>query len=140
MKRAAIVILAVTLLTTAGICYAGDFVVIVNKGNPINAISKHDLKQVALGKKSEWKDGSKIYFVMREGQGVHEQFVKEILNKNTSQYANYWKMAIFTGTGTPPKTVKSDEEMKNIVAGRKDAIGYISPSAVDTTVKKIGVE
>lgn len=140
MKRVAIVILALTMITIVGICYAGDFVVIVNKGNPINVINKQDLKQVALGKKSEWKDGSKIFFVMREGQGVHEQFVKEILHKNTSQYANYWKMALFTGTGTPPKTVKSDEEVKNIVAGRKDAIGYISPSAFDSTVKKLGVE
>jgi ABC-type phosphate transport system substrate-binding protein len=140
MKRAAIVVLAFTLISIVGICFAADFVVVVNKGNPINVISKYDLKQVALGKKSEWKDGSKIFFVMREGQGVHENFVKEILNKNTAQYANYWKMAIFTGTGTPPKTVKSDEEVKNIVAGRRDAIGYISPSAVDSTVKKIGVE
>lgn len=139
MKRVAIVSLAFSLITAAGICFADDFAIIVNKSNPINVISRQDLKQVALGKKSEWQDGKKIYFVIQEG-GVHDRFVKDILHKNSSQYANYWKMAIFTGTGTPPKSLRNDDEVKNIVAGRRDAIGYISTSAVDSTVKRIGVE
>lgn len=139
MKRAAIWSLALPFILAAA-AYADDFVVIVNKVNPVGVISKQDLKQVALGKKSEWKDGTKIYFVMQEGRGVHETFVQEILHKNSAQYANYWKMAIFTGTGTPPKVLKSDEEVKSIVAGRKDAIGYISSSSLDSSVKRLNVQ
>ena len=75
MKRVAIVILALSMITIVGICYAGDFVVIVNKGNPINAISKQDLKQVALGKKSEWKDGSKIFRTYNPNKGSHRSCV-----------------------------------------------------------------
>lgn len=139
MKRSAIwsIVLLFIMISAA---HAGDFAVIVHKSNPISGISRQDLKKVALGKKSVWADGKTIYFITQEGVGVHTSFVSEILNKSTSQYTNYWKMAIFTGTGTPPKNLKNDEEVKQAVAGTKNAIGYISSSALDAGVKRISVQ
>ena len=47
---------------------------------------------------------------------------------------------LFTGTGLPPKVFADDAEIKNAVAAQPGAIGYISASALDGSVKKLDIK
>ena len=47
---------------------------------------------------------------------------------------------IFTGKGQPPKEVPNTAEVKKLVSGNPNTIGYIEKSAVDSSVKVVWSE
>ncbi len=126
-----------TLLCSQGM--AAEFVLVVNNDNPVAGISRQDAKNIFLGKKSTWPDGRSIVFFIQENDALTDAFVRDTVNKSAQQFSTYWKKALFTGTGTPPQVLDGDSAMKSVIAGNRDAIGYITPSQVDATVKPIDI-
>lgn len=137
MKIQALVFTLLLVLHLNAAANAADVVLIVNKTNASTRIPEHEANNIFLGKKTTWSNGKKIVLVTQQNQQVHDSFAKQVLNKTAQQYALFWKKALFTGAGIPPKTVDNDAEVKAFVAGNKDAIGYISALALDGTVKKV---
>lgn len=133
-----VLVLAILLVSTAAL--AADYVVIVNKSNPATVASQGDVKNYYLGKKTSWSDGSPIIVFTQDSSDVHVGFMKQMVRKSPQQYATYWKKSLFTGTGLPPKDFASDDDMKQAVAAQPGAIGYISASALDDSVKKLDIK
>lgn len=119
---------------------AADFILIVNQANPASSISHGDAKNIFLGKKSTWSDGSKIKPVLQDKSAVHKSFIKATTGKSTKQFANFWKKATFTGTGVSPKSLPGDAEVVAFVAANAGAIGYVSATTTVDSVKKLGVQ
>ncbi len=138
MKKIILLTIAIALLST--LIFAEDFAVIVNKGNAVSSISKADLENLFLGKKTSFDGGAKANLAILKEGPAHEAFLKEIMKKNSLQFSTYWKKAVFTGTGTPPAEFASDEKIKAFVASTPGAIGYVSAGEVDGTVKKITIK
>ena len=134
-----IITMVMALLTMQG-AFAADFTVIVNAQNGVSQISKDDLKSIYLGKKSSWPNGGKIEAVMLHEGKAHEAFSNDIVAKSPAQLATFWKSALFTGTGTPPKTVSSDAEVVQAVSSTPGAVGYISAGAATGSAKAVKVE
>lgn len=136
MKKIIITILfCLTLLSL----FAGDFVVVVSKSNPIGSISATDLQNIYSGKKTTWNDGKNIAPVFNNG-GVKDDFLKEVLKKTLPQYQTFWKKAVFTGTGNPPKEVDGDAAVKTFLGNNSLGIGFISEGSLDGSVKKIEIK
>lgn len=125
----------VTLMPT-GTAIA-DFAVIVNKDNPVVSMGKSDVKNIFLGKKTFWPDGSGIDVYLQRAGKAHRSFVLEILRKSPQQLSMYWKQALFSGTGIPPNQLQDDQSVIKAVADNAGAIGYIAPEHIDTTVKAL---
>jgi ABC-type phosphate transport system substrate-binding protein len=106
---------------------AADFIVVVHAENALFSMTEQDIKQIFLGKKTQ------------EDTHAHAGFTQEILGKTPQQFMIYWKKMLFTGKGLLPRSVKTDAEVKAFVASNPDAIGYISPAALDNSVKKLEV-
>ncbi len=62
------------------------------------------------------------------------------MSKSAQQFSNFWKKALFTGTGRPPVKVMNDTEMKQKLASDPRGIGYISTAAVDDSVKVVKIK
>jgi ABC-type phosphate transport system substrate-binding protein len=131
---------ALLLVMLAMVAGAADFVVIVNNANSTSEISSSELKNIYLGKKTSWGNGTKVDVAVLEGGKVHEAFCSGITSKSASQFANFWKTALFTGTGVPPKSARSDAEMIDFVRKNPGAIGYISASSTPSGVKVVSVQ
>lgn len=58
-----------------------------------------------------------------------------IIGKSASQLKSYWSKLVFTGKGTPPQEVSSEDEIKKLVASNPNMIGYIDAANVDSSVK-----
>jgi len=119
---------------------AGDYVVIVNKSNPTGSISSADLQNIYSGKKSSWADGKDISASFNNNSSARDAFLKEGIKKTLPQYQTFWKKAVFTGTGTPPKEHDSDSAVKNYVSSNSHAIGFISSTSLDSSVKKLDIK
>ncbi len=117
---------------------AADFVVVANKDNPVESMKRSDVKKIFLGKKTFWrKTGRSIEVLLQSGGDAHRSFVFEILNKSPLQLSMYWKQALFSGTGIPPKKYHDCQSIKEAVAANPWAIGYIDARQLDETIKKI---
>lgn len=104
----------------------GDIQVIVNPDVVAGNLSISSLRNIFLGKKSYWENGSKIVpVVLKEGK-THQVFLGKYIHKTPHQFASYWRRMIFTGKGSPPQIVNSEKELLEFVQETFGAIGYIS--------------
>ncbi|WP_019675676.1 hypothetical protein [Arsukibacterium perlucidum] len=111
--------------------------VVVNPANA-NPVSADDLNRLFLGRATSFADGSKATPLnMAEGQAARDQFDNKVLNRSSAQLKAYWSKLVFTGKGTPPKELADDAAVKAAVAADTMAIGYISSSSVDGSVKVV---
>ena len=132
-------ILVFALLSVSGVALAADYVLITDNSNPVTTLSAKDVKNIYLGKKSVWSDGSHITVFTQTVSSVNSAFMKEMARKTPQQYSTYWKKSLFTGTGLPPKDYSSDDATKAAVAAKPGSIGYIQASSLDDTVKKLEI-
>jgi len=74
--------------------------------------------------------------VVYQGEGpTRTDFETKVLGKSGAELTEYWSKLIFTGKANPPIEGGGDDGVKAIVGRTQGAIGYISDSAVDKTVK-----
>ena len=72
-----------------------------------------------------WPDGSPIkVFVLHDESPLHKQFAKTNLHVFPYKLRRIWDRNIYSGTGTAPITVDSEEEMMEAIATHAGAIGY----------------
>jgi len=138
MKKT-IVLIAMFLVLTTGAAFAADYALVVNPGNSESAISKSVAKDVFLGRKTTWSNGSRVTIYVQSGSTVHSAVIKTVTGKNAGQFDLFWKKALFTGQGIPPTNLFGDAAVKQAVAGNPGAVGYISASSVDSSVKVINI-
>ncbi len=141
-KSMFLMIFAVVLLFNFTNCklFAEDVVVIVHKDSSINEVSSGDLKKAFLGKKKKIASDEKLTVTTLKSGEAHESFLKSYVKKSPSQFSTFWKQAIFTGQGLPPKSFDSEEDLVKFVSENKGAIGYIKVSTPHDSVKVVTIK
>jgi len=114
-----------------------DVAVIVNPGSGISAANAGDVKALFLGKSKSVGGKHVVAVGQKEGNGARATFNDKVLGKSGSQLKAYWTKLIFSGKGSPPKSLADDAAVKAHVAANAGAIGYIDSSKVDGTVTVI---
>ncbi len=116
--------------------YADDVVIIVHPSNALTEISVNDVKKIYLGKKKFFPGGEKVIpGDQLKGTQSRKFFYGGIIGKSEAKLKSYWSRLIFTGKGTPPKTIGFDRVVKEWVASQPKAMGYIMRSEADNSVK-----
>lgn len=118
-------IISALLFFCVALANAGDVVV----ANGQSSVSASDLKQMFLGKKKSWPNGDKVVLVVLKGGATHDSFMSNRVGKSPSQFLSFWKKLVFTGKGVMPKQASSEEELLQMVASTKGAVGYVSDGA-----------
>ncbi len=116
-----------------------DCLLIGNSSITEISVPKGDVKRIYLGKMKKWANGSEIHAVTLRSGLVHETFVKKYVNRSPSSFSSFWKRAIVSGTGIPPKSFKTEDEVVKYIAETKGAVGYISPDTIHDGVKVINI-
>lgn len=113
-------------------------VVIVNANNT-SATDMETVQRTYLGKLKAIADGSRaLALTYEQVDATRESFNSSVLGKSESQYSAFWSKLVFTGRGTPPESVASQEEMVKLVGTNPNTIGFVDESLVNDTVKVIG--
>jgi TonB family protein len=127
-----------TILLSAN-ALAGNVRIIANPSVKTEAISASEIKSVFLEERNSLRDGTHVEPVFSKGGPAHEAFLKEYLGKNHDALQNYYRSLVFTGKGSMPKVLHSDEEVVAYVAKTRGAIGYVSSTAAVEGVKTLAV-
>lgn len=114
-------------------------VVVVNLAtNPSGFLSQSAISAIFGMRLRKWEDGSQIkVFVFPDENPLHIAFSKQILHAFPYQLRSAWDRLVFSGTGEEPVDVKTEQQMKKMISSTPGAIGYLSRSMVDETIKII---
>ncbi len=98
----------------------------VNKSVPIQDYSVADIRAMFTMKKRTWPNGRTIQvYTLSDSHPLHKKFVKNILQLFPHQLRRIWDRMTYSGTGTTPVEVGSEQEMLDKLAKTPDAIGYL---------------
>jgi len=117
---------------------AADIKVIANSSVTIDTISAHELKNVFLGGKSSL-GGAHVEPVLEKGGLTHQAFLKKFIGRSDDELQKYYLALVFTGRGSMPKALASDEEVVAYVAKTRGAIGYVSAGTDAPGVKVLTI-
>ncbi len=137
IKASGFVVIALLLLCRF---VHADILLIANSSVKETSITKGDVKRAFLGKKKRWTDKQKIKAVTLKGGAIHKEFVKNYVNKTPSSFSSFWKRAIVTGTGIPPKSFDAELDIVKYIEDTKGGVGYISPDTPHDGVKVLAIE
>lgn len=100
---------------------AAEDTLIVHAGVAAASLSEDQAKDLFLGKKSTWDDGSKVVIVVAKGG----ESLMKFLGRSPQQFQTSWKKLVFTGKGAMPEQVENDEAVAALVAKTPGAIGWV---------------
>ena len=113
---------------------------IVNAQNPVRAISKKQLKDLYMLRRSSWDDGEVAVIVALPDQhATHKEFAKSVLGVFPYKLRRVWDKAIFAGLSRAPIIVKTEQELISVVAKTRGAIGYTNSEIKDETVHTLQI-
>ncbi len=113
-----------------------DIALIVHPSNAAT-VTDSDIKALFLGKQRSFSDGKQaIPLVVVESEASRSEFNTKVLSKTDAQLKAYWSKLTFTGKGTPPREVSSDE-MIQLVSDNPATIGFVDASKVTAAVKVV---
>jgi ABC-type phosphate transport system substrate-binding protein len=120
-----------------GINAFAEVAVVVHPSNA-STLNAEEISKLYLGRSKSFPDGkAAIPLALGDSSGATAIFNEKVLNKTGSQIKAYWSKLVFTGKGTPPKELATDQEVIDLVSQNPSVIGYVDKSAVNASVKVV---
>lgn len=136
MRRA----LLVVVLMTMSVCWAEsvqiDLVVIVNANNPINALTREQVVDIYMGRRTHFPNGQAALPIdLSPDSPLRVAFYQILVGRTVAQVNAYWARLLFTGRATPPRVLPTPEAVRDVVRANPNAIAYLNRQMVDDQVK-----
>ena len=139
MKAFQVLIIAGLQIVSLARVAGSEVKVIANSSVTTDFISMAELRRIYLLQTRKLKDGSVVEPVLQKRGSLHDAFSRQFLDRDSEEIRTYYHGVVFTGKGSMPREVNSDEEMVSYVAHTRGAIGYVSGSANTDGVKVLAV-
>lgn len=135
MRSFGIGVIGLALTLGAG-AIAADVVAVVSSRSPVTALSAIQVADIFLGKANRFPDGTQAVPIdLAEGSAERNAFYAKLTGKSAAQMKAHWSKIIFTGRGQPPRQMANSMEVKKLIAGNPNAIGYIEQGLLDPSVR-----
>lgn len=129
------------ILFSAAICIHSAYAqvaVIVGAKSDVPTLTTEQVASIYLGRTDKFPNGNTALLLDQSpGSSIRNNFYEKVTGKSEAQVKAAWARLVFSGKGTPPKEVSNSAEVKKMVGGNPNMIGYIEKSAVDSSVKVI---
>lgn len=120
------------------VAWGSELALIVNPANATTEITKTELVAIYMGKMTNFaKSGSIKPVDYPDATDIKKDFYVNFLDKQIEKMKRYWVKRIFSGHGSPPKTLEKPSEVLDFVAKNEGGIGYIPKEMVDDRVKEL---
>lgn len=136
-----LILLIFGLLLPASQVDPPPFVVVVNRSNKMDTLSRSKLSLIYTRKVSRWPWGAETRPVdLAADSPLRKAFVRVVLRTSSDQLKLYWIDQKVNSNTDPPLEISDPEEVRSYVAANVGAVGYLPPESVDTSVKVLKVE
>ena len=119
-----------------------NLAIIVNQANPVNNLSREELRKIFLGERSHWPNGHRITLVMMEpGRPERAAMLRDLYHMTESEFSRHFLHGLFTGqVFVSPKTLNTPVGVCKFVFNVPGAIGYVRASDVNDSVRVIRID
>lgn len=111
---------------------AADLVVIANRDSGVEHLSRDAVVNIFMGRYQKLPSG--VTALPVDLAGDKAVFYKSLLDKDLPEVQSYWARLVFSGQGSPPRQMDNTEEVIDVVANNKGAVGYVERSRLDDRV------
>lgn len=134
MRHLAIALMA-WLLVAGSADAAGSLVVIVNADSGVDKLTREEAVNIFMGRFKKLSSG--IAALPVDDARAKAAFYRALVGKELPEIQSYWARLVFSGQGSPPRQMDSAEDVIDIIANNKGAIGYVDKSKVSRRVKVV---
>lgn len=118
------------VLLAMSICLVGvaraELIVIVNADNPIETLTREQVMDLYMGRRSHFPDGRHALPLDLDADSpLRKAYYQALVGKTVAQVNAYWARLLFTGRATPPRVLPSPEAVLEVVRANKDAMAYL---------------
>jgi ABC-type phosphate transport system substrate-binding protein len=114
--------------------------VIANTSIDRNELKLREVRASFTMKKRLWSNGEPVkVFVLPDNNATHQAFCKSILGVFPRQLNAIWHRLVYSGTGTAPTILETEEEMILQIAQTPGAIGYLMRETNNENIKTISI-
>ncbi len=119
-----------------------DLAIIVHRSNPVDELSRGELRRMFLLETQTWPRGRKITVVLREkGQPERAEALQLICDLTDAEYERHVLLQTFRGNvGWGPRSILSADAMRRFVFNVAGAIGYVSADETDDSIKVLRID
>lgn len=118
-----------------------DLAVVVNKDNPVDNVTKAQLRKMILGEQGQWSNGKKVAVLLRSSGPEREAVLKSICSMSSLEFEQYLVHASFNGeAGGAPKSLASGVAIRLLIVSVPGAIGFLHMSDVNDSVKAVKLD
>lgn len=137
-------IIALLVLCLSYYAFGKDIAIIVNKGNPVNELSKIDLRRIYLSDTQKWGDGKPIVMLTLASDAAERKvFQDKVLGMSNDELQKYISDQEIKGKSVKSATVQKSSQALQLFIGKVPmSIGFIFDDEFkdDGKVKKIKVD
>lgn len=108
-----------------------NIVVIVNPANS-TSVNADEIVRIYTGRSNAFNAVN-----LAESVPLRAKFDEKGVGRTSAQLKAHWSKLVFTGKGTPPAELPSEEAVLEFVAKNPQAIGYVSADKVTDAVKVV---
>jgi len=119
---------------------AQDVVIIVNKSVSFSQISSAQLRDIFIGARSQFADGTRAVPTVLKGGPAHEVFLRNHIRDSPDEFRVRWRKVVFTGQGAMLKEFSSESALLEYIVATPGAIGYVSRVIDPNAVRVLTVE
>jgi len=136
------ILLVSALLLPLAAAAEDDLAVVVNKSNPVENLTKAQLRKIVLGEQAAWSAGKKVTVLLRApGQPDRVGVLRTVCGMGEDDFNQHLMQASFNGdSSNPPKVVATDEAIRTAVAAQPGAIGFLRAADVNDSVRTVTVD
>ena len=123
-----LILSACIVLAAAGWLGAGEVgALLVSKDVKIKELSKNELANIFLGKKTNWEDGTRINigYMLTPSEKV-EQFFGEVIGRSHHRFKKYWVKKVFAGYGIAPKLFKDVNNAVDFLKRNRGTLVFVT--------------
>jgi len=124
--------LAAVLCAASTGAFAGA--IVVGKDSNFQPLTAETAKKMFLGRVPT-VGGQEVTVIYQQPGDARTEFETKVMGMTGAELNTYMARLIFTGEAKPPAIAFGDQSVKIKVNSTPGAIGYISDSAVDSTVR-----
>lgn len=115
------------IVSTMGSSSVNAAEIVVNQTVPSKQYTLADARAIFMMRQRFWPNGEQIkVFTLSDTDLLHKDFVKNNLDMFPHQLRRIWDRMLFSGTGSIPVQLDSEQEMIDKIANTPYAIGYLN--------------
>lgn len=102
-------------------------VIVVSNDVNVSKLSKNDLENIFLGRKTMWANGKPIMVgVCTQNSDKLDEFLISTIGKNERRFKKYWLKKVFAGYGTAPMIFSTNTKAIEFTREKENSITYLT--------------